>query len=59
LSLYLKELENELFETKMKHEIMVAPMKEYIKQWLRKSLVKITEIDQQEVGNAVMPPPAQ
>jgi hypothetical protein len=43
LSLDLKELENELFETKTKHEIMVSPMREYIEQWLRKSLVKITE----------------
>jgi hypothetical protein len=57
LSLDLKELENELFETKTKHEIMVSPMREYIEQWLRKSLVKITETDQQEVGNTIMPPP--
>jgi hypothetical protein len=59
LSLDLRELENELFETKTKHEIMVSPMREYIEQWLMKALVKITETYQQEVGNSVMPPPAQ
>jgi hypothetical protein len=52
----LRELENELFETNTKHEIMVAPMREYIKQWLTKALVKIIETDQQEV---VMPHPTQ
>jgi hypothetical protein len=41
LSLDLRELENELFETKTKHEITVAPMREYIEQWLTKALVKI------------------
>jgi hypothetical protein len=57
LSLDLRELENELFETKTKHEIMVAPMREYIEQWLTKALVKIIKTDQQEVVTSVMPPP--
>jgi hypothetical protein len=52
-------LENELFETKTRQEITVAPMREYIEHWLRNSLVKITEIDQQEVDNTVKPPPTQ
>jgi hypothetical protein len=60
LSLDLRELENELFKTKTKHEIMVAPMREYIEQWLKlKALVKITETNQQEVVTSVMPPPTQ
>jgi len=53
----LIELENELFETNTKHEITVAPMREYIEQWLTKALFKITETDQQEVVTSVMPPP--
>jgi hypothetical protein len=59
LSLDLRELENELFETKTKHEITVDPMREYIEQWLKKALFKITEIDKQEVNNSIMPPPTQ
>jgi len=59
LRLDLREMENELFETKTKHEITVAPMREYIEQWLRKALVKITETNQQETDNTVMPPPTQ
>jgi hypothetical protein len=34
-------------------------MWEYIEQRLRKSLVKITETNQQEDGNTIMPPPSQ
>jgi hypothetical protein len=59
LSLDIKEMKNELFETKTKHEIKKIPMREYIEQWLRKSLVKIIEKDQQEIDNTVMPPPTQ
>jgi hypothetical protein len=59
LSLDLKELENELFETNTKQEITISPMREYIEQWLRKSLVKITKTDQQEASNTIMPPPSQ
>jgi 50S ribosomal subunit-associated GTPase HflX len=42
LSIDLREMENELFEIKTKHEIIVAPMREYIEEWLTKALVKIT-----------------
>jgi len=59
LSFDHKELENEIFESKNKHEIMVSPMREYIEQWLRNSLVKITEKYQQEVNNTIIPPPSQ
>jgi len=30
----LREMENELFEIKTRHEIMVAPTREYIEDWL-------------------------
>jgi hypothetical protein len=59
LSLDLREMENELFETKTKNEITVDPTREYIEHWLRKSLVKIIETYQQETNNTIIPPPSQ
>jgi hypothetical protein len=38
----LGEMENELFEIKTRHEIMVAPMREYIEDLLRKDLIKLS-----------------
>jgi hypothetical protein len=55
----LREMENELFKIKTRHEITVAPMRKYIEDWLRKSLIKITEPDQQEMVAAIMPPQQQ
>jgi hypothetical protein len=52
-------MENELFEIKTKHKIMVSLMREYIEEWLRKDLVKITETDQHEAVTTIMPPPTQ
>jgi hypothetical protein len=43
----LRDLEGELFDIKIKHEINVAPMKDYIEEWFRKSLIKITEENQE------------
>jgi len=59
LGIYLREMENELFEINTNHDIMVAPMREYIEEWLRKSIINITKIDQQEVVTIAMPPPTQ
>jgi hypothetical protein len=59
LSFDFKDMENELFKTKTKQEIMVSPMWEYIEHWLKNALVKITETDQQEVINTVKAPPSQ
>ena len=38
---------------------MVAPMREYIEEWLTKELVNIIETDQHEVVIVVIPPPSQ
>jgi hypothetical protein len=46
LGIDIREMENELFKINTKHEITVAPMREYIEEWLRKSLINITETDQ-------------
>jgi hypothetical protein len=49
LSMDFKDLENSLFDIKVRQEIMVAPMREYIENWLKNTLIKITESDQEEV----------
>jgi hypothetical protein len=59
LSIELREINNEIFEIKTKHEIIVASMREYIEEWLRRALVKITETNQHEVVTSVMPPLTQ
>jgi hypothetical protein len=59
LSIELRGMENELFEIKTKHKIMVAPMREYIKEWLREALVNMTEIDKHEVVTTIIPLLAQ
>jgi hypothetical protein len=46
-----------LFETKIKHELTVAPMREYIEQWLKNDLVKITDPDSQEAVTTGKAPP--
>jgi len=51
-----REFENELFEIKTRHEIMVAPLREYIEEWFKKALIKITEPENQETVTVVMPP---
>jgi hypothetical protein len=43
-----KDLENELFDIKVRQEITVAPMREYIENWLKNDLIKITESDQEK-----------
>jgi hypothetical protein len=39
----MREFEIKLFEIKTRHEITVAPLREYIEEWLKKALIKITE----------------
>ena len=46
--MYLREFENQLFEIKTKHEIVVAPLREYIEDWLKKALIRITKMENQE-----------
>jgi hypothetical protein len=35
-----------LFDIRIRQEINVAPMKDYIQEWLKQALLKITEEDQ-------------
>jgi hypothetical protein len=48
LSMDFKDLENLLFDIKVRQEIIVAPMRDYIENWLKKALTKIIEPDQEE-----------
>jgi hypothetical protein len=42
VSLYLRDLEAELFNIKIRHEINVAPMKNYTEERFKKSIDKLT-----------------
>jgi hypothetical protein len=59
LGFELKDIENELFDTKIKHEIMVPPMWEYIEQWLKNALVKVIEPNHQEAVTTIRAPPIE
>jgi hypothetical protein len=41
--LNLRDLEGELFNIKIRHEIKVAPMKRYIEDWFSKAIDKLTK----------------
>jgi hypothetical protein len=49
----LRELEGTIFEIKVRQEINVEPMKEYIEKWLKQSLIKITKEDQLEAVGTI------
>jgi hypothetical protein len=42
ISIDLHDLEGELFNIKIRHEINVAPMKSYIEEWFKKAIDKLT-----------------
>ena len=39
LSIYYKEIEGELFNIKVKQEVIVSPLRDYIKKWLKTNLL--------------------
>jgi phosphoribosyl-ATP pyrophosphohydrolase len=49
ISLDLRDLEGELFNIKIRHEINVAPMKSYIEYWFSKEIDKLTKEGQEAV----------
>jgi len=49
ISIDLRELEGKLFNIKIWHEINVAPMKNYIEEWLKKAIEKLTNEGQETV----------
>jgi hypothetical protein len=49
LSMNFRDLGNSLFDTKVRQEINIAPMRDYIENGLRNALTKITKADQEGV----------
>jgi hypothetical protein len=50
ISIDLRELERDFFNTKIRHEINVPPMKIYIEEWLQRAINKLTDKGQEAVG---------
>jgi hypothetical protein len=48
-SVDLREIEKELFNIKIKQEVIVAPLRDFIQEWLNTSITKISEIPAEEV----------
>ena len=44
LSVDLREIERELFNVKIKQEVTIAPLREFILEWLNNSIARIFEI---------------
>jgi len=59
LEIDMREFENQLFEIKTKHEIIMALLNEYINKWLKKTLIIITKPENQEALTTVIPPQPQ
>jgi hypothetical protein len=49
----LRDLEGELFNIKIRHEINVAPMKNYIEDWFKKAIDKLTKEGQEATVETV------
>jgi hypothetical protein len=43
ISIDYREYENELFKIKVKQEVIVSSLQEYIEEWLKRDIIKITE----------------
>jgi hypothetical protein len=50
ISINFSELENELFNIKIRNEINVAPMRSYIEEWLERELKQVADERQQAVA---------
>jgi hypothetical protein len=44
LSVDLREIEKELFNVKIKQEVIIAPLRDFIQEWLNNSIAKISKI---------------
>jgi hypothetical protein len=49
LSIDHREIESELLNIKLKQEVIVSPLREYIQEWLNKSIIKISEFPMEAV----------
>jgi len=49
LSIDHREFESELLNIKVKKEVTISPLREYIQEWLSKSIIKISEFPMEAV----------
>ena len=54
LSIDFRELENELFNIKIRNEINVTPMRSYIEEWLERELKHVVDERQQAVATILV-----
>jgi hypothetical protein len=54
ISLDLRDLEGELFNIKIWHEINMAPMKNYIEEWFKKAIDKLTNEGKETVETVLV-----
>jgi hypothetical protein len=54
ISLDLRDWEGELFNIKIRHEINVAPMTNYIEEWFKKAIDKLTTKGQEIVDTVLV-----
>jgi hypothetical protein len=54
ISIDLRDLEGELFNIKIWHEINVAPMRSYIEEWFKKVVDKLTDEGQRMVETVLV-----
>jgi hypothetical protein len=47
ISIDYREIEDSLFDIRVRQEIIVTPMRDYIENWLKQALIKIMETDQE------------
>jgi hypothetical protein len=48
ISIDYREIEGTLFDIKVKQEVIVSPLCDYIEKWLSLSLIKVTKENQEE-----------
>ena len=49
----LRDLDRELFNIKIRHEINVAPMKNYVEYWFKKEIDKLTKEFQETIVETI------
>jgi hypothetical protein len=59
LSIDLREIEKELFNVKVKQEVIVSPLRDFIQEWLNNSIAKISEIPAEAVTPVIKPQQAR
>jgi hypothetical protein len=54
ISIDLRDLEGDLFNIKIHHEINVEPMKNYIEEWFKKEIEKLKNEGKETIGTVLV-----